>query len=113
MTIRLTNVFLFLIFYFLLFGIWQFIWLWLHSKGYEINKENNESFYDFMCRYYKDSVIWKIRKKLNIRWFYNSRAFKNFIRLKGIVFIIFSLAIFILFLYLKSTDYGFLLEIPL
>lgn len=94
----------------ILFGIWQFIWIEVNTRGYLIKKLDNESFADFLFRYYKDDVVWRIRKKLRVKWFYNSKGFLKFLRLKGIILVLIGFTLLVLRLYLSFTDYRYILD---
>ena len=96
-----------------LLGIWQFIWLHLSTKSYNILNENDETFFDFCCRVYENDWIWSFRKKLHLRWFYNSKAFRYFTILKGVVLVLISVGLLILFLFIGQTDYKVFFDISI
>ena len=98
--------------WFFLCGIWQFLYLRISLKGYEKKKQDGETFFDFCCRYY-GGVDWKIRQKLGIKWFYNSRAYKLCWKLKGVGFLLVSVAFLSLHIWINHTDYAVWLDIRL
>jgi hypothetical protein len=111
MHITIYQIYVFVITYLYAFGLWQFISLRINKKGYKIEKQDGETFFDFMCRYYADNWIWKIRKKLNHRWIYNSKIYGFLVILKGVFSIIFATALLSALIYMRNTDYGVWLNI--
>ena len=106
------NVFICSITFLILLGVWQFIWLFLTVKAYEFFKEENETFFDFCCRQY-DSWLWRIRRKMNISWFYNSQAFRIFTILKGLLLVLLACVMLFILISIGFTDYNVWLDIEL
>lgn len=77
----------------LVFGFWQFLWIVIHKKGYEMEKLEDESFPDFLFRYYSEDFLWKLRKRFVPKWFYYSKMFLIFVKIKGVLLILAGLAI--------------------
>lgn len=110
---RIIDIIIFVITYIFIYGVWQFLFLVIHKKGYELEKLENETFFDFMCRYYSDDIFWKIRKKLGYSWIYNSKIYESWIKFKGIIFIVIAIVGVVgLWLFSKS-DYFIWLSIEL
>lgn len=72
--------------------------------------EHDESFFSFCERYY-GGVVWKLRKYLGLSWFYNSKAYRFFVRLSGVVLVLLSIALLIALIYIDSTDYSAWLDV--
>lgn len=98
--------------FFLLSGFWQFIWIKITVKGWELEKEEGETFFQFCYRWY-GGIVWKLRKRLHIEWFYNSKAFLRFIRLKGVCLICLAIALTIFIFKVSGTEYGIWLDLHL
>lgn len=113
MHIKIFDIIVFFITYIFILGVWQFISLRINKKGYEIEKEDNETFFDFMCRYYSDDLFWKIRKKLGYSWIYNSKIYEKFVILKGIILIAFAIIMIIILLLFHKSEYFIWLSIEL
>lgn len=111
--IRIIDLLVFFIAYMIILGVWQFISLAIHKKGYELEKLEDESFFDFMCRYYSDDFFWKLRRKYGIKWVYNSKVYSKFIMLKGFILIVLAILLVLAILWLKSTEYYIWLSIEL
>lgn len=88
----------------ILWGSWQFLFLYMSKISYSKLKFDNERFLDFCIRNY-NSAVWIIRKKLHIDWFYNSKAFRIFTILKGVLLVGMSILVIVLVFCLKNTDY--------
>lgn len=109
---KISSLFTFVATFFILHGIWQFIWLKLATKGYKEFKNEGESFLDYCVREF-NSLDWKIRKKLSISWFYNSRLFRIFIILKGTLLVLLGVAFIVAYFLIKNTEYGVWLDIKI
>lgn len=92
----------------LLWGSWQFIFLFMSKRSYNKLKYENERFLDFCLRSY-DSFIWRFRKVLHIDWFYNSKAFQIYLTLRGVVLVLIAVALCIMLFMLYKTEYWNLL----
>lgn len=94
----------------LLWGSWQFVFLYMSKRSYNKLRQGNERFLDFCLRNY-DSVIWRFRKVLHIDWFYNSKAFRIYVILRGVVLVLLAVGLIIMIFMLRNTDYyGLLFE---
>ena len=113
MHIQIFDIIVFFIAYMIISGIWQFIMLKVNKKGYELYKEGDETFFDFMCRYYSNDFIWKLRKRFGHSWIYNSKIYEKFVILKGISLIVFAIIIIILLLLFSKSEYFIWLSIEL
>lgn len=113
MHVTIMDIFVFFSAYMLILGVWQFLYIKIHKKGYELEKKENETFFEFMCRYYEDDFFWKLRKKYGIKWLYNSKIFEKYIKLKGIILILFGLIVVFGLLLLRQTDYYVWLSIEI
>ena len=113
MHIQIFDIIVFFIAYLFIYGIWQFIHLRINKKGYELEKQDHESFFDFMCRYYSDDLSWKLRKKIGLRWIYNSKVYERFIILKGIILVAVAILMVVLLLLFKQSEYFIWLGIEL
>ena len=47
MHIQIFDIIVFFIAYLFIYGIWQFIYLMINKKGYDLEKQGDESFFDF------------------------------------------------------------------
>lgn len=110
MYLTLGGLLRFFVGWFFWWGLWQFIWIEITNRGYQCKKEEGESLFDFCCRYY-GGVGWDFRRKLGIKWFYNSKAFKNFVRLKGVVLFLLSAGLVFLYFWLTKSEYAVYLNI--
>lgn len=113
MHIKVIDLLVFFIAYMFILGVWQFISLAVHKKGYELEKQGGETFFDFMCRYYSDDFFWKLRKRYGVKWVYNSKVYSKFVILKGVVLILLAISLVIAILWLKTTEYYVWLSIEL
>lgn len=113
MRVTILHILTFIACLFFITGVWQFAWIVIHRKGYEMEKVDEESFPDFLFRYYADDWRWKLRKKFVPRWFYYSKCFLIFTKIKGVVLIFSGLAIAFLLFYISGTEYGAFLQIEL
>lgn len=109
---RIKDIFIFFSSLLILFGLWQFVWLWIAIRGFKYLRENNETFFQFCCRNF-DSAIWRIRKKFKMDMFYNSRVFKISVILKGLLLVLLGVVIIVVYFLIKSTEYGVWLGIKL
>ena len=117
--ITFKHLLVFLAGFFIGAGIYQFLWLKITQKGYELKQEERkeeglprQSFLEFCFEYY-NSISWKIRKSFGIRWFYNSKLFLIYIRLRGVIIFLFGVAIIIAILLVGSSEYAPYLDISL
>lgn len=91
---------------FLIFeGIWQFVWIDIHRKGYLREKEEGETFYDWLNRYYKGELFWEMQNTFSLRWYYNSNIYKIFKRTVGLISLLLGIAIFVGIYFLSKTQY--------
>ena len=95
----------------LVFGVWQFLWIVILKKGYELEKLEDESFPDFLFRWYGDDFFWKLRKRFVPKWFYYSRMFLIFIKVKGIVLILAGLGLAVALIFVSKSEYASWLQI--
>lgn len=111
MGITILGILIFLSSLCFVFGVWQFLWIVIHKKGYELEKLENETFYDFLFRYYEDDFFWKLRKRYGARWFYRSKAFLLFMKIKGVLLILSSVLIALGTFLLSESEYAVFLQI--
>lgn len=90
----------------LVFGVWQFLWIIIHKKGYEMEKQDDESFPDFLFRYYADELPWKLRKRFMPKWFYYSKIFLISVKIKGVVLIVCGVLIAIAIFWVSKSEYA-------
>lgn len=107
MHITVLDLVIFCIAYSLLKGVWQFFYLRINKRGYEVNKLEGESYYDFMCRYYS----WGIRKKLHLGRFYNSKFYVKFTIFKGVFLILFALVLLLLVFLISRSEFALWLKL--
>lgn len=93
------------------FGFWQFLWVIIHRKGFEMDGQEGESFPDFLFRYYEDDVFWKLRKRFMPKWFYYSKMFLFFVKLKGVMLITSGTLIAVGIFLLSKSEYAQWLQI--
>lgn len=98
---------------FLIAGIWQFLWIVIHKKGYEMNKLDGEKFMDWCFRYYEGEFVWKLRKKFGPKWFYYSKMFFIFMKIKGVLLILAGAGILVGVFLISRTDYAGYLHITI
>ena len=103
---RILDILLFLGFINLFFGSYQFYFLYVTKKTFDIKvKEGYDgTWFRFCCETF-DTWIWRFRFKSKFRWFYESKLFKNLFRLKGIILCLIGIAIFLILFWLKQTEY--------
>lgn len=106
------SLFLFLIIACMLSGIHELFWLHFAIKGYKFFAEEGETFFQYCCREL-DSLTWRIRKKLHIDWYYNSKGFKVLTRLKGILLIVCAFALTFFMVLLRFTEFSAYLDMKL
>ena len=111
--LTILHILTFLSTFCVLLGLWQFAWIVIHRKGYELEKQDDESFMDFMFRYYADEWQWKLRKRYGPKWFYYSKMFLIFTKIKGVILIVVGLAIAFGVFFLSGTDLGVYLQIEI
>lgn len=97
----------------ILYGTWSLIWYILTKRGFRLNRNEDESYFKYCCRVYGENIIWRIRQKLKMKWFYESRLFRIFIILRGVFLVLFGFGMYILYFYVKSSPYGAFFEIEL
>lgn len=78
-----------------------------------MEKQDDESFMDFLFRYYDSEWQWQIRKRFGPKWFYYSKWFLRFIKFRGIVLILAGLVIGLAVFFVSRTEYGIFLDIEL
>ena len=93
------------------FGVWQFLWIVIHKRGYEMEKLEDESFPDFLFRYYAEDFFWKLRKRFVPKWFYYSKMFLIFMKVKGVILILAGLVLALCLVYLSKSEYAAWLQI--
>ena len=101
------NIMIFLGVILILYGSYEFFFLYITKKRYDLaikHKEFNGTWFEYCCKEL-NTWVWYIRSKMKFRWFYESLVFKNFLRLKGIILISLGVIILILFFYIKNTEY--------
>lgn len=97
----------------ILYGTWSLVWFGLTKRGFRLHKEEGESFFKYCCRIYGDNVIWKLRRKIKLRWFYESRLFRIFLISRGVFLVLFGLGMYILYFYIRYSAYGTFLDVEL
>lgn len=107
------DVFLFVGTCLFLTGNWQLFKLRVDLKAWKRFREDEESFFDYCCRIYEKDFIWRLRRRFNIKWYYNSRAFKIFTILKGVLLVLLSIGIFVAVFIAGRTEYAPWLDIKL
>lgn len=90
----------------ILSGVWQFLWIVIHKKGYELEKLDGESFSDFLFRYYEDDWRWRLRRRLLPKWYVRSKLLLLFIKVKGVIFILGGLSIVYVLYFLSKSEYA-------
>jgi hypothetical protein len=111
MNLTINDVLLLLATLSILNGIYKFVWIvWIH-RAYNEQKKDKESFFDFCCEFYKDNFDWKLRKRLNFRWYYNSKLHKIFTRFFGFLQVLIGIAIIVAIFFIKRSAYGAWLNI--
>lgn len=113
MRVTIGHIFVFLSSFCIVMGIWQFLWIKIHRKGYEMEKLEDESFTDFLFRYYEDELLWKLRKRFGPKWFYYGKSFIRFTKIKGVILIVVGIAIGVAVFLVSKTEYGIFLDIEL
>lgn len=113
MHVTVFQILLFLCSLCLVFGVWQFLWIVIHKKGYEMEKLKGESFPDFLFRYYAEDVMWKLRKRFVPKWFYYSKMFLIFTKVKGVILILAGLGIAVGLFLLSKSEYVVWLQIEI
>lgn len=102
------NIMIFIGTILILYGSYEFLFLYITKKRYDIaieRKEFSGTWFEYCCKEI-NTWIWKIREKMKFRWFYESLIFKNFLRLKGIILILLGVIILISLFYIKNTEYN-------
>lgn len=112
MYITLRGILIFTISWLFLWGVWQFLWVEISYRGWKLEHQKNESFFEFCQRYY-GGIIWKIRGAFGIKWFYNSRAFRNYIRLRGVLLFCLAVGVLIVLFRIQSSEYNIYLDVRL
>ena len=107
------NICLFVATLLTLSGIWKFIWIRVHIKGYKQQGLEGESFYDFLCRYYADQPFTRFKKDSKLRIVFNSKIYKISLRLQGLFLVLLGVLIFGIIFYVSQTEYGVWLNIDL
>lgn len=107
------NICLFVATLLTLTGIWKFIWIRVHIKGYKQQGLEGESFYDFLCRYYADQPFTRFKKDSKLRIVFNSKIYKISLRLQGLFLVLLGVLIFGIVFYVSQTEYGVWLNIDL
>lgn len=107
------NICLFVATLLTLSGIWKFIWIRVHIKGYKQQGLEGESFYDFLCRYYADQPFTRFKKDSKLRIVFNSKIYKISLRLQGLFLVLLGILIFGIVFYVSQTEYGVWLNIDL
>lgn len=107
------NICLFVATLLTLSGIWKFIWIRVHIKGYKQQGLEGESFYDFLCRYYTDQPFTRFKKDSKLRIVFNSKIYKISLRLQGLFLVLLGVLIFGIVFYVSQTEYGVWLNIDL
>ena len=107
------NICLFVATLLTLSGIWKFIWVRVHIKGYKQQGLEGESFYDFLCRYYADQPFTRFKKDSKLRIVFNSKIYKISLRLQGLFLVLLGVLIFGIVFYVSQTEYGVWLNIDL
>lgn len=107
------NICLFVATLLTLSGIWKFIWIRVHIKGYKQQGLEGESFYDFLCRYYADQPFTRFKKDSKLRIVFNSKIYKISLRLQGLFLVLLGVLIFGIVFYVSKTEYGVWLNIDL
>ena len=107
------NICLFVATLLTLSGIWKFIWIRVHIKGYKQQGLEGESFYDFLCRYYADQPFTRFKKDSKLRIIFNSKIYKISLRLQGLFLVLLGVLIFGIIFYVSQTEYGVWLNIDL
>lgn len=105
------NVCLFVATLLTLSGIWKFVWVRIHIKGYKQQGLEGESFYDFLCRYYADEPFTRFKKDSKLRLVFNSKVYKISLRLQGLFLVLLGVALFVLVFHISHTEYGSWLDI--
>lgn len=109
MTVK--NMIVFVATMFTLTGIWKFIWIFIHQRGYKMFAQEGESFFDFLCRYYADEPFNRFKKGSKLRIVYNSKMYKIIMSLQGIILLLLGIGMFIFVFAAKSSEYGVWLNI--
>lgn len=107
------NICLFVATLLTLSGIWKFIWIRVHIKGYKQQGLEGESFYDFLCRYYADQPFTRFKKDSKLRIVFNSKIYKISLRLQGLFLVLLGVLIFGIVFYVSQTEYGVWINIDL
>lgn len=107
------NICLFVATLLTLSGIWKFIWIRVHIKGYKQQGLEGESFYDFLCRYYADQPFTRFKKNSKLKIVFNSKIYKISLRLQGLFLVLLGVLIFGIVFYVSQTEYGVWLNIDL
>lgn len=76
-----------------------------------MEKQEGESFPDFLFRYYEDDVFWKFRRRFMPKWFYYSRMFLISMKIKGVLLIGAGIAIAVGIFFLQKSEYAAWLQI--
>ena len=103
---RLLDLFLFVAFINILYGCYQFYFLYVTKKTFDIKvKEGYDgTWFRFCCETF-DNWIWRLRFKSKFRWLYESKVFVFFFRLRGIILCLIGVLIFLGLFLIEKTDY--------
>ena len=101
---RLKNFFLFLAILIFLHGIFNFIKLIIYKKGYDMFKDDYESFLDFIIANYDLSKI-KFIKRIQLFFYKTFKKFCIFTSLFGMINIFFSIFLLIVIYLVEHSDY--------
>ncbi len=110
MQVTLRYILIFFIVISIYYGLWQFVWLRLTRKYYNILKQDGESYFDFLCRW-STSPVWKLKKRLGFARFYRWRVFGTLVKIKGVLYILFGLFLWLVMVLYSRTDNGVWLDI--
>ena len=91
-------------------GIWVNIKLSLELKGYA---SYNGSFYNYLSDVYPNKFSLKFIQKLGLEMFINSKLYRVFLRIKGILTSLLGVALLILLFSIRGSQYGMFLEVKL
>lgn len=106
MTIR--QILLFLADFLILSGLYQFYFRFIIRKGYEVFKEEDESFIDYIAREYQ---LTKWQKRVN-----QDFSLDTYFRIRsilGIILILIGVFLIGLIWFLAKTKYGFIIDVRL
>lgn len=94
-------------------GVWKFVWIQVHIKGYKEQGLEGETFFDFLCRYYADQPFTRFKKGSKLRFVFNTKVYKFSMRLQGSILVLLGVLLFGLVFYISQTEYGAWLNIKL